>query len=114
MRGAAGEQFADLGMTNAESTRADWPLRSSADSSARQFIMVASMPMVSPVVRDTPRDETSTPRKMLPPPTTTAISTPSSRALIRSLAIRSMVGWWIPKDWSPARNSPDTLTTTRR
>ncbi len=32
---------------------------------------VASMPMVSPVVRDTPREETSTPRKMLPPPTTT-------------------------------------------
>ena len=33
--------------------------------------------MVSPVGRDTPREDTSTPRKMLPPPTTTAISTPS-------------------------------------
>ena len=38
---------------------------------------VASMPMVSPVGRDTPREDTSTPRTMLPPPMTTAISTPS-------------------------------------
>ena len=40
---------------------------------------VASMPMVSPVGRETPREETSTPRTMLPPPTTTAISAPSLR-----------------------------------
>ena len=62
------------GITNAESVRAGVPLRSIAASSARQFIMVASMPMVSPVGRDTPREETSTPRTMLPPPTTTATS----------------------------------------
>jgi len=52
----------------------------------------ASMPMVSPVGRDTPREETSTPRTMLPPPITTATSMPSWRAAIRSSAMRSMVG----------------------
>ena len=79
-------------MTNADSVRAGAPRRSIAASSARQFITVASMPMVSPVGRETPRDDTSTPRTMLPPPTTTAISAPSWRAAIRSPAIRSTVG----------------------
>ena len=76
--------------------------------------MVASMPMVSPVGRDTPREETSTPRTMLPPPITTATSTPSFWAAIRSSAMRSMVGWSIPKEWLPARYSPESLITTRR
>ncbi|MGY4236863.1 hypothetical protein ACVWZ4_005781 [Bradyrhizobium sp. USDA 4472] len=79
-------------MTKADSALAGVPLRSIVASSARQFIMVASMPMVSPVGRDTPREETSTPRKMLPPPITTATSHPSWRAAIRSSATRSMVG----------------------
>ncbi|MEY9474756.1 hypothetical protein ABH992_007155 [Bradyrhizobium yuanmingense] len=79
-------------MTKADRVRAGVPLRSIAASSARQFIMVASMPMVSPVVRDTPRDETSTPRTMLPPPITTATSVPRWRAAIRSAATRSTVG----------------------
>ncbi|MGX1147199.1 hypothetical protein AB7M15_003021 [Bradyrhizobium ottawaense] len=80
------------GITKADSVRAGVPLRSIADSSARQFIMVASMPMVSPVGRDTPRAETSTPRTILPPPITTATSVPSLRAAIRSSATRSTVG----------------------
>ena len=42
--------------------------------------------------RDTPREETSTPRTILPPPITTATSTPSFCAAIRSSAMRSTVG----------------------
>ncbi len=49
-------------MTNADRVRAGAPRRSMAASSARQFITVASMPMVSPVGRETPREDTSTPR----------------------------------------------------
>ena len=41
--------------------------------------------MVSPTGRGTPRSETSTPRKILPPPTTTPSSTPSL-ALRREIA----------------------------
>src|SRR5262249_16145195 len=100
-------------MTKADSVRAGVPLRSMADSSARQFIMVASMPMVSPVGRDTPREETSTPRTILPPPTTSATSAPSFCAAITSPAIRSTVGWSIPKPFEPARYSPESFTTTR-
>ena len=77
-------------------------------------MMVASMPMVSPTGRDTPRDDISTPRTRLPPPTTTAISTPSCRAAIRSPAMRSMVGWSMPNEWLPAKYSPESLITTRR
>ena len=61
------------------------PCRSMAASSTRQFITVASMPMVSPTGRGTPRSETSTPRKILPPPTTTPSSTPS-------LAVADQIG----------------------
>ena len=64
-------------MASADSVRALAPARSIAASSTRQFMTVASMPMLSPTGRGTPRLETSTPRKMLPPPTTTPSSTPS-------------------------------------
>jgi hypothetical protein len=84
------------------------------DAKTINMDMVASMPMVSPVGRDTPREETSTPRTMLPPPITTATSTPSFFAAIRSSAMRSTVGWSIPKEWLPARYSPESLITTRR
>src|SRR6202166_2241174 len=56
------------------------------------------------------------PRKMLPPPTTMAISTPrSARALVTSLAMRCTTSESIPKliDLS-ANASPESLSTTRR
>ena len=71
--------FAYRGIASAESVRASCPLRSIAASSTRQFITVASMPMVSPTGRGTPLADTSTPRKILPPPTTTPSSTPILR-----------------------------------
>ena len=43
-------------MASADSVRASRPCRSIAASSTRQFITVASMPIVSPTGRGTPRD----------------------------------------------------------
>ena len=56
------------------------------------------------------------PRKMLPPPTTIAISTPSSaRAFVTSSAMRCTTSASMPKPivWS-ANASPESLSTTRR
>src|SRR6185437_3355375 len=56
------------------------------------------------------------PRKMLPPPTTMAISTPrSARALVTSPAMRCTTSESMPKliDLS-ANASPESLSTTRR
>ena len=78
------------------------------------FITVASMPIESAVGRDRLLPDIFTPRRMLPPPTTTPSVTPALRAAIRSVAMRSMVGWWMPKPSGPDSASPDTLTMTRR
>ena len=94
--------------------RAGAPSRSIAASSTRPFMTVASMPMESAVGRDRLLPDILTPRRMLPPPTTTPSVTPAARAAIRSLAMRSMVGWWMPKPSGPDSASPDTLTITRR
>src|SRR5471030_2063168 len=64
------------------------------------------MPLVAPIM----------PRKMLPPPTTIAISTPrSARALVTSAAMRCTTSESMPKliDLS-ANASPESLSTTRR
>src|SRR4051794_37722418 len=64
------------------------------------------MPPVAPLM----------PRKMLPPPTTIAISTLSSaRAFVTSAAMRCTTSESMPKlsDWS-ANASPESLSTTRR
>ena len=57
--------------------RAGAPSRSIAASSTRPFITVASMPMASAVGRDRLLPDILTPRRMLPPPTTTPSVTPS-------------------------------------
>ena len=93
--------------------RAGAPSRSIAASSTSAFITVASMPMASAVGRDRLLPDILTPRRMLPPPTTTPSLMPSARAAMRSLAMRSMVGWWMPKPSRPDSASPDTLTITR-
>ena len=46
---------------------------------------VASIPMWSAVARSMPADSPVAPRQMLPPPTTTAISTPRSRLALGDL-----------------------------
>ena len=83
-------------------------------SSASAFMTVARMPIMSPVTRGMPCSETFTPRKILPPPTTMPTPTPSACVATRSAAIRSRVGWWMPKPSGPIRASPETFTTTRR
>jgi hypothetical protein len=61
-----------------------------------------------------PFDATATPRKMLPPPMTTATSTPSARASAMSEAMRSTTETSMPKCCSPMSASPDALSRTRR
>src|SRR5262245_34411395 len=63
-----------------------------------------------------PRVAPDIPRQMLPPPTTTAISTPSSaRASATSSAMRCTTAASIPKLVVVSANaSPDSLRTTRR
>ncbi len=78
-------------MASADSVRASLPARSTAASSTRQFITVASMPMVSPTGRGTPRAETSTPRKMLPPADHDAKLDAILGVVTRSSASRSTV-----------------------
>src|SRR5262249_9500370 len=62
-----------------------------------------------------PRVAPDMPRQMLPPPTTTAISTPNSeRASATSSAIRCTTAASMPKLMVPsAKASPDSLRTTR-
>src|SRR5436190_18669232 len=50
-----------------------------------------------------------TPRKMLPPPITTPISTPRRETCAISVTIPSMVCLLTPKGSSPIRASPDSL-----
>src|SRR5579863_441357 len=100
-------------MATAESTRAGWPACSSAPSIASAFITVASMPIESARARSMPLSAPSSPRKKLPPPTTTATCTPSLAAALRSPARRRMVGACRPWESGPIRASPESLTTTR-
>src|SRR5262245_28056562 len=94
--------------------RAAMPAFSMAVSSASAFMTVARMPIMSPVTRGIPVADILTPRTMLPPPTTTAIATPSCRAATKSAAMRSSVGRWMPKLSEPMSASPEPFTTTRR
>src|ERR1700722_13234307 len=100
-------------MATAESTRAGWSICSSAPSIASAFITVASMPIESARARSIPLSAPWSPRKKLPPPTTTATCTPSSAAALRSPAMRCRVGACRPCVSGPISASPDSLTTTR-
>ena len=100
-------------MAIADSVRAACPCASTACSSARAFMTVASMPMESPRARSMPLSAPCSPRKKLPPPTTTATSAPALAAAARSLAMRVTVSGSSPCDWAPCKASPDSLTSTR-
>src|ERR671933_2556319 len=56
---------------------------------------------------------TCEPRKMFPPPTTMASSAPSSSASMTWLAVPSRLTGSMPYPPSPARLSPESLSTTR-
>src|SRR5712675_1647565 len=60
-----------------------------------------------------PCAEAARPRKMLPPPMTSAISTPSARTSAISEAMRSMTPGSMPKPVSPMRASPESLSRMR-
>ena len=61
-----------------------------------------------------PAVEAETPRKMLPPPITTAICTPAFTTSPISEAMRTRVGGWMPYFPSAIRASPDSLRRMRR
>ena len=88
-----------------------------ASCSASALITVASMPMVSDVVRSIPWPVPVVPRQMLPPPTTMASSRLRSSAWAvaisparRSTTAASMVS----SDADEANASPDIFSTSRR
>src|SRR5579883_1308638 len=56
----------------------------------------------------------ATPRKMLPPPMTRQISTPSSWTDLISAAMRPTMVGSSPYSWSPINASPEILSKTRR
>src|SRR5579872_4631723 len=87
-----------------------------ASCNASALTTVASMPMVSDVVRSRPWDSPVAPRQMLPPPITMASSNSSSaRALAISRANRSTTApSMVSSDAEDANASPDILRTTRR
>src|SRR6218665_860202 len=60
-----------------------------------------------------PSVEPATPRKMLPPPMTTASSTPACAISFSSSEMRVSVGGWMPYFPSPIRASPDSLRRMR-
>src|SRR3954453_3033537 len=101
-------------MAIADSARAGDFASSSAASRASAFITVASMPIESARARSMPVSAACRPRKKLPPPTTTPISTPSVAALAMSRAMRATVGACRPKPPSPPVSaSPESLMMTR-
>ena len=69
---------ASFGISMDVITRVGTPIASSAFIIARPLIIVASMPIESPVTRFTPCAEPASPRKMLPPPRTMPTWHPSA------------------------------------
>ncbi len=75
------EKYSPTGSMRMEvSTLAFTPLSSSADWSASELMIVASMPIWSPFTRSKPFLAPVMPRKMLPPPMTMPICTPAAAA----------------------------------
>ncbi len=83
-------------MRIADITRACMPKLSSASCSAREFITVASIPMWSAATRSMPARASPAPRKMLPPPITTATCTSICTMSCSSPAMRLMTAGSMP------------------
>src|SRR5205823_192834 len=88
-RVAHGGRIADI-------TRAWSPRLSSASCMASAFITVASMPMWSAATRSMPARASPAPRKMLPPPITTATCTSICLMSCSSPAMRRMTAGSMP------------------
>ncbi len=92
-----------------------WIVRFSIASwSASPLMTVASIPMLSPVTRSIPCVAAETPRMMLPPPITIAISTPRRATSATSSAMRATTAGSMPNAWPPRRASPDSFSRIRR
>src|SRR5579871_4444775 len=87
------------------------PRCSSASCRAMALMMVESMPMLSALTRSISRACSATPRKMLPPPTTTATSTPSLCTSAISEVISATFSASRPNPRDPDNASPESLRT---
>ena len=105
-----GSQTARISM--ALMTRVSTPSSSRASWRARAFCTVAIMPMWSPVARSMPPAAAAIPRKMLPPPTTMAMSTSRARAILMVPAIDFVVAGSIARVSLPSA-WPLSLRRTR-
>src|ERR1035441_3912105 len=94
-------------------TRVETPACSSASESARELMTVASMPMWSAVTRSIFCAAAATPRKILPPPTTTAISMPAAATSATSRAKPLTFSESMPNDAAPANTSPLSFSRMR-
>src|SRR3954465_9053385 len=108
------EGSAIFGISMAVCTRVGWPTRSRASCRARPFMTVAIMPMWSAWLRSMPAPTPFRPRQKLPPPTTTAMSTPRR---VRTSTISSATCWRMsessPNPVGSANASPESLRTIR-
>ena len=80
------------------------------DAKRFKTMIVANIPMKSAVVRSMPFLLAANPRKILPPPMTTATSTPMSWIVLIFLATASEALGSIPESRSPIIASPPTLS----
>src|SRR5260221_8926293 len=94
-------------------TRVCVPICSRASCSARALITVASMPMWSAVTRSIFRAAAATPRKKLPPPTTTPTWMPARATSATSIANAFTRSASIPNFSSPAITSPLSFSRMR-
>src|ERR1700693_4795989 len=94
-------------------TRVGTPVFSSASCRAMALMTVASMPMWSAATRSIFLAAAATPRKKLPPPTTSPICTPVLTTSAISAARLLTRSGSIPKDPPPASASPLSLRTMR-
>ena len=106
---------ASFGISIAVMTRVGTPIDSSAFIIASALMIVASMPIESPVTRLTPWPAPVRPRKMLPPPRTMPTSQPIAwifftRAAMNASFFGSMHS---PVSLSP-RTSPESFRRIRR
>src|SRR3954470_10135053 len=96
-------------MLSADWTRLAIPARRLASESASAIMTVASIPMKSAVARSMPSAPGARPRKMLPPPITTPISTPRRETCATSETMFRIVCRLMPYGSSPIRASPESL-----
>src|SRR3954465_13439156 len=94
-------------------TRAYIPSPSSASCIAREFMTVASIPMWSAATRSIPARASPAPRKIFPPPMTTAVWTPICTMSWSSPAIRLRTAGSTPYSTEPSSASPDSFTRMR-